>query len=166
MQSVYRESPPPLDAHPHGESDGENPPALVPGMVTVMLDGNGRLLDLRPSRTMRRRRFQTPVSAEAVFRAAGWTWRHFREIGSVRWRLLTRSIRGATWRGPHPRHAENGFGWTWRGGRAGSRERSCIIRGWRRRQRHRRRHAFAATAGRALGIWKAPALLRGAAGAA
>ena len=66
--SFYRESPQPLDARPFGLVTTLNPPPLSPGMVTVVLDGNGRLRDFA---AVPYDDGSAPVPPETVFRAAG-----------------------------------------------------------------------------------------------
>jgi len=96
--SVYRESLGPLDARPDGIVTPSNPVPLAPGMVTVLLDGNGNLREFAgvpygdPT---------PPIAPEAVFRAAGLDMAKFAETTPE-----TLPIRPFdqwhAWRGPHP----------------------------------------------------------------
>lgn len=66
--SIYRESLAPLDAEPYGQVTVSNPVPLVPGMVTVLLDGNGNLRDFAAAPYGDATALIPP---ETVFRAAG-----------------------------------------------------------------------------------------------
>jgi len=97
----YRESPVPLVARPRGEVSRENPPALVPGMVYVRLDGHGRLLEFEAVPYGIGEDMKEPVQPEAVFRAAGFDLATFTETAPQE---LPKSAADQlrAWRGPHP----------------------------------------------------------------
>ena len=44
VRAVYREGPAPLVARPTGSVGADNPPMAVPGMVSLAMDGHGRLM--------------------------------------------------------------------------------------------------------------------------
>jgi predicted Ser/Thr protein kinase len=102
VRSVYRESPRPLVAAPYGDVGVRNPPPLLPGMVEVTLDGNGRLLDLEAVPDTSAPPFTQPVAPEAVFRAAGLDPAAFREIDPPGVPTYPFDARRA-WKGPHPK---------------------------------------------------------------
>jgi serine/threonine-protein kinase len=69
IRAVYRESLSPLKAEPYGDVDASNPAPISPGMMTIQMDGHGRLLTFsavpdgnEPAAAL--------VDAAAVFRAA------------------------------------------------------------------------------------------------
>jgi hypothetical protein len=98
LRAVYRESPSPLIASPTGTVEADNPPMVVPGMTTVILDGHGRLMRFLgvPKKS------DPPVSVqpESVFTAARLELARFREVAPT---LVpahaSDTIRA--WKGPH-----------------------------------------------------------------
>jgi predicted Ser/Thr protein kinase len=101
MRSVYRESPRPLIAQPAGDVDVTNPPPTVPGMIEVILDANGHLLDFEAVPNDALPGFTQPATPEAIFQAAGLDIASFREIDPVGAPPNAFDHRQA-WRGPHP----------------------------------------------------------------
>jgi serine/threonine-protein kinase len=101
LRSIYRESPRPLIAPPAGAVDVNNPPATVPGMAEVILDGNGRLLEFEAVPDDALPTFAQPATPEPIFRAAGLDFASFREIDPVGAPPNAFDHR-QTWRGPHP----------------------------------------------------------------
>ena len=99
--SFYRESLAPLDARPDGIVTGTNPVPLSPGMVTVILDGNGNLRDFAavPYATSAS---APPIPPETVFRAAGLNIASFTETTPESLPIRPSDQRRA-WRGPHPK---------------------------------------------------------------
>jgi serine/threonine-protein kinase len=89
-------------ASPDGNVNRDNPPANVPGMVNVILDGNGRLLefDAVPDDTLPS--MSNPAPPADVFRAAGLDLATFREI-DPRGVPPNAFDQRRMWRGPHPR---------------------------------------------------------------
>src|SRR5580700_356481 len=71
IRSVYRESPAPLYASPNGTVDLNNPPPTAPGMVSVILDGHGQLLDFSAVPYSDGPNLPQPIAPETVFGAAG-----------------------------------------------------------------------------------------------
>lgn len=102
FRSVYRESAYPLYAYPDGEVTIENPPPLQPGMLQVMLDGHGRLLQFSAVPYGVADELTTPVQPEAVFRAAWLDMARFTETAPT---VLPQSAsdRVRAWKGPHPK---------------------------------------------------------------
>jgi predicted Ser/Thr protein kinase len=99
MTAIYRESPRPMVAEPSGRLDGGNPPLTVPGMATVNVDGNGRLLHfvaVPPSPAP-----AAPVAAATVFQAARLDMATFHEITPT---LIPEHASDTirAWQGPHP----------------------------------------------------------------
>jgi serine/threonine-protein kinase len=101
LRSVYRESPRPLIASPDGNVDVNNPPPIVPGMVQVILDGNGHLLDFEAVPNDALPTFTQPATPEAIFQAAGLDLASFPEIDPVGAPPNAFDHR-QSWRGPHP----------------------------------------------------------------
>ena len=97
--SFYRESLAPLDARPYGWVTGSNPVPLSPGMVTVILDGNGNLRDFAAAPYDAG---AAPIAPETVFRAAGLDMARFTETTPVNLPMRPFDQRRA-WRGPHPK---------------------------------------------------------------
>jgi len=102
IRSTYRESPAPLYAHPDGEVSVENPPPLQPGMVQVILDGNGKLLQFSAVPYGVAEEFAPPVQPEAVFRAAWLDMARFTETAPTEL-PQSASDRVRAWKGPHPK---------------------------------------------------------------
>ena len=102
IRSMYRESPYPLYAHPDGAVSVDNPPPVTPGMVQVILDGNGRLLLFSAVPYGVADDLASPVQPESVFRAAGLDIASFTETAPT---LLPQSASDQVraWKGPHPR---------------------------------------------------------------
>jgi predicted Ser/Thr protein kinase len=97
--SIYRESLAPLDARPDGIVTATNPVPLTPGMVTVLLDGNGHLRDFA---AVPYGDSGVPVPPEAVFRAAGLDMTQFTETAPENLPIRPFDSRRA-WKGPHPK---------------------------------------------------------------
>jgi len=101
MRSIYRENLRPLIAPPAGEVDANNPPPTVPGMVEVILDGNGHLMEFEAVPNDALPTLTQPAAPEAIFQAAGLDLASFREIDPVGAPPNAFDHR-QTWRGPHP----------------------------------------------------------------
>jgi serine/threonine-protein kinase len=97
--SFYRESPQPLDARPFGLVTALNPPPFTAGMATVILDGNGRLVDFS---AVPYDAGSAPVQPETVFRAAGLEMAAFAETAPENLPTHPFDQRRA-WKGPHPK---------------------------------------------------------------
>ncbi len=101
IEAIYRESPQPLIAGPTGHVDTDHPPQDLPGMATVTLDGNGRLLDFAAIPGGADPPPAQPILPEDVFRAAQLDISAFTEVTPLdlpatpfdQWRA---------WKGPHP----------------------------------------------------------------
>jgi serine/threonine-protein kinase len=102
IQSVYRESPQPLYASPNGSVTSENPPPIVPGMLTVSLDGHGRLLDFSALPAGDAANLAQAIPAEAFFQAAGLDPATFTEISPTLVPTAPADQLHA-WKGPHPK---------------------------------------------------------------
>ena len=101
VRSTYRESPAPLLARPDGEISADNPPPLLPGMTSVSLAGNGRLLAFGGVPPNVSEPLTPPVEPETVFRAAGLDMARFAETSpTVLPESATEQVRA--WKGPHP----------------------------------------------------------------
>ncbi len=97
----YRESQSLLAAAPFGLVTLDNPPPTEPGMVRVLLDGNGRLRDFSALPYAQGDALQEPVQADTVFRAAGLEMAAFTEISPIAVpRVPADQLRA--WKGPHP----------------------------------------------------------------
>ncbi len=101
VAAEYRESLKPLYAAPFGQITRDNPAPVEPGMIAVVLDGNGRLRDFNAIPYEGSGAADSPVDAAAVFRAAGLDMAAFAETPPVS------ILRGPTdqlraWKGPHP----------------------------------------------------------------
>ena len=100
--SFYREAPRSLNAEPFGYVTRDNPPPIFPGMVQVVLDGQGRLRDFSAAPYGPTEDLEKPVPPEVVFQAAGLDLKTFTEITPVAVPFhATDSYRA--WRGPHPK---------------------------------------------------------------
>ena len=99
---MYRESPAPLYANPNGTVDSDNPPRTVPGMVTVILDGHGHLLDFSAVPYSDGPNLAQPIPPETIFQAAGLDLATFTEMPPT---LLPESASDElrAWKGPHPK---------------------------------------------------------------
>jgi predicted Ser/Thr protein kinase len=97
--SIYRESLAPLDARPDGIVTATNPVPLTPGMVTVLLDGNGHLRDFA---AVPYGDSAVPIPPETVFRAAGLDMTQFTETAPENLPIRPFDSRRA-WKGPHPK---------------------------------------------------------------
>ena len=95
----YRESPQPLDARPFGLVTALNPPPFTAGMATVVLDGNGRLVDFS---AVPYDAGSATVPPETVFRAAGLDMAAFTETAPENLPTHPFDQRHA-WKGPHPK---------------------------------------------------------------
>jgi len=100
--AVYRESPKPLFANPTGTVDNDNPPPTQPGMVRVVLDGHGRLLDFSAIPYSDAPNLPQEVAPEIVFRAAGLDIATFTETSPT---LLPigPADQVRAWKGVHPK---------------------------------------------------------------
>jgi serine/threonine-protein kinase len=99
VASFYRESLAPLDAGPYGWVNRVNPAPLSPGMVTVVLDGNGNLRDFT---AVPYGGDAAPIAPETVFHAAGLNMARFTETKPETLPLRPFDQWHA-WRGPHPK---------------------------------------------------------------
>jgi len=101
IRSTYREGPYPLVGNPDGQLDYENPPPTVPGMVSVILDGRGHLLDFTGVPYDTGSDPSQPVSVEMVFHAAGLDLSRFTEVSP---KLIPQNSADKihSWKGPHP----------------------------------------------------------------
>ena len=97
--AFYRESPQPLDARPFGLVTSLNPPPFTAGMATVVLDGNGRLVDFS---AVPYDAGSATVPPETVFRAAGLDMAAFTETAPENLPTHPFDQRHA-WKGPHPK---------------------------------------------------------------
>jgi tRNA A-37 threonylcarbamoyl transferase component Bud32 len=99
IRAIYRESPQPLIAIPDGRVTRGYPPMALPGMVTVTLDGNGRLLQFIgvPSAGAA----AAPIAPEEVFRAARLDITAFHEVTPA-FIPEHASDTVRAWQGPHP----------------------------------------------------------------
>ena len=97
--AFYRESPQPLDARPFGRVTSLNPPPFTAGMATVILDGNGRLVDFS---AVPYDGGSAAVAPETVFRAAGLDMAAFTETAPENLPTHPFDQRHA-WKGPHPK---------------------------------------------------------------
>jgi serine/threonine-protein kinase len=97
----YREGLTPLVALPLGIVTDSNPPPTVPGMVSITLDGHGRLLDFFAIPYAGGYALTAPVSVEAAFRAAGLEISAFTET-APRNLPPTAADLLRSWLGPHP----------------------------------------------------------------
>ncbi len=102
IRSVYRESPDLLYASPIGKVTADNPPPIAPGMVSISLDGHGRLLDFSAVPYRDGPNLAQPIAPETIFRAAGLDWATFTEVTPT---MLPRSASDQlrAWKGPHPK---------------------------------------------------------------
>jgi serine/threonine-protein kinase len=99
FRAVYREAQAPLVANPAGRVELDNPPMSVPGMVTVALDGHGRLI--RFLAVPKKEDATAPVPPETVFRAVRLDYGRFREApATLAPAHAADTIRA--WKGPHP----------------------------------------------------------------
>ena len=102
ISSFYREAPRSLNAEPFGYVTRDNPPPIFPGMVQVVLDGQGRLRDFSAAPYGPTEDLEKPVPPEVVFQAADLDMKTFTEITPVAVPFhATDSYRA--WRGPHPK---------------------------------------------------------------
>jgi predicted Ser/Thr protein kinase len=97
----YRESRTPLYAAPFGQVTSDNPAPVEPGMVSVVLDGNGRLRDFSAIPYEDAEALKAPIEPETVFRAAGLDMAAFHETAPTALpRVPSEQLRA--WSGPHP----------------------------------------------------------------
>jgi serine/threonine-protein kinase len=99
--AVYREAAEPLIANPRGNVDSTNPPPISPGMVTVEMDGQGRLRGFRANPYPGTAAGTQTVSPEAVFRAAQLDMAQFTEVAP---QTTPSNIfdQFRAWKGKHP----------------------------------------------------------------
>jgi serine/threonine protein kinase len=102
IRSVYRESPAPLYASPNGAVGSDNPPPTAPGMVTVILDGHGQLLDFSAVPYADGPNLPQPITPETFFRAAGLDLATFTEM-SPTLLPINAADQLLAWKGPHPK---------------------------------------------------------------
>lgn len=101
IASEYREAAAPMFASPYGIVSWDNPPPTSPGMVNVKLDGYGRLLEFSAIPRRADTDMKTPVTPDAVFRAAGLDMSKFSATTpSMVPAAPSDSIQA--WKGPHP----------------------------------------------------------------
>jgi predicted Ser/Thr protein kinase len=101
IAAEYRESPEPLYAAPFGSVTTDNPAPIDPGMVSVELDGNGRLREFSAIPYEHGEDLKIPITPETVFRAAGLDMAGFRETEPTELpRVPAEQVRA--WKGPHP----------------------------------------------------------------
>ncbi len=101
IQATYRESPRPMVAEPAGRIRTDNPPQDLPGMDTVTLDGNGRLLDFAAVPRDTDPAPAGPVPPEAVFGAARLEPAAFTEVTPTQLPAVPFD-QWRAWKGPHP----------------------------------------------------------------
>ena len=101
ISARYRESPSPLVADPYGDVTPDNPAPTQPGMVSVTLDGAGRLRDFQANPYQNAQALTPPVTPDAVFRAAGLDLSAFSEIPAT-FVPTAASSEVHSWKGPHP----------------------------------------------------------------
>ena len=101
IRAIYRQSPDPLTPLPGGQVEADNPPMTKPGMVSVSVDGYGRLLsfDAIPAND---EPVVPPVDPDTVFRAAGLDRANF-QPAPLSFVPAHASDTIAEWKGPHPR---------------------------------------------------------------
>ena len=101
IRAEYRESQSLLFASPYGLVTPDNPPPTEPGMVRVLVDGNGRLREFSAIPYVSTETLQDPVAPDAVFRAAGLDPAAFTETTpSALPHGPADQVRA--WKGPHP----------------------------------------------------------------
>jgi hypothetical protein len=101
FSAVYRESLRPMVAYPTGDVTAMNPPPMEAGMVSLELDGQGRLRDFRANPYSEAAALAEPVSPETVLRAAQLDISKFAETAPTM--IPTRaSDQIRAWKGPHP----------------------------------------------------------------
>ncbi len=97
----YRESPVSLVARPDGAVTATNPPPTLQGMVSVRMDGYGRLLQFSAVPYELGDGLKEPIQPQAVFRAAGLDMAGFTETAPQE--LPTSPAdQVRAWKGPHP----------------------------------------------------------------
>ena len=101
IQLRYRESQSLLSASPFGLVAPDNPAPTQPGMIQVLLDGSGRLLEFSAIPYGEDRVLKEPIGADAAFRAAGLDMSAFSETTpSAVPQGPVDQLRA--WKGPHP----------------------------------------------------------------
>ncbi|HEX3747988.1 MAG TPA: serine/threonine-protein kinase [Bryobacteraceae bacterium] len=100
--AVYRQSPNLLVAQPYGDIEVQNPPAITPGMVQVNLNTAGYLRKFEAIPPGDGGALANPVTAEAVFHAAGLDLTKFTEI-PAKFAPLGAADEVHAWKGPHPK---------------------------------------------------------------
>ncbi|HTX36373.1 MAG TPA: serine/threonine-protein kinase [Bryobacteraceae bacterium] len=101
IEARYRESPQPMGAEPTGEVDSAHPPQTVPGMCTVTVDGNGRLLDFAAVPRSADPPLAQAVPPETVFHAARLDNTAFTEVTPLKLPAVPFD-QWRAWKGPHP----------------------------------------------------------------
>src|SRR5579871_6213287 len=101
VAAEYRESLAPLMAGPFGDVTMDNPAPVQPGMAHVTLDGSGRLRGFSAIPYEDGAEIKEPVSADAVFRAAGLEMTKFTEVAPV-WHPRVPVDMFWAWKGAHP----------------------------------------------------------------
>jgi predicted Ser/Thr protein kinase len=102
VRAIYRESRSALVAKPDSVVTIANPPQTQPGMATLTLDGNGRLLQFSAVPAQREAALAEPVTADTVFRAAGLDLKSFTE-DAPSFRPDAAFDQWHAWKGPHPK---------------------------------------------------------------
>jgi predicted Ser/Thr protein kinase len=97
----YRESPVSLVARPDGAVTTTNPPPTLQGMVSVRMDGYGRLLQFSAVPYELGDELKEPIQPQAVFRAAGLDMAGFTETAPQEL-PASPADQVRAWKGPHP----------------------------------------------------------------
>jgi predicted Ser/Thr protein kinase len=101
IAAVYRESPKALYAAPFGQLAKDNPAPVDPGMVSIVLDGSGRLREFSAVPYEKADGLGAPVSAATVFHAAGINLTGFQETEPAEAPHVPADELHA-WKGQHP----------------------------------------------------------------
>jgi serine/threonine-protein kinase len=102
LLAVYRQSPELLVAEPYGDIDVANPPPTALGMVQVNVNAAGFLRKFEAIPPSDVAAPATPVTPDAVFRAAGLDLTKFTEIAPG-FTPLGAADELHAWKGPHPK---------------------------------------------------------------
>ncbi|PWU08115.1 MAG: hypothetical protein C5B51_08420 [Terriglobia bacterium] len=101
IAASYRESQSPLHAPPFGDVQPDNPAPTEPGMLQVILDGNGRLREFSAVPFAAGDALAEPVPPELIFRAAGLDRAAFVEV-SPKSVPASPADQLHAWKGSHP----------------------------------------------------------------
>ena len=101
LRAYYRESRAALVGKPDSMVTADNPPQTNPGMASVAVDGNGKLLLFTAVPDDRDPPVAEPVAYDTVFRAAGLELKNFTESAPAT-RPAVAFDQWHAWRGPHP----------------------------------------------------------------